>query len=329
MIHHILYLLSLQSILTAVSAFYFPVATSGQVKKGVATAFRSVDRTGVSCDIVLARNSSGQPIAFRDFCPHRGMSFDGATVTTEDSVVCGYHGFSFDLGHSRGQLKQGLGVSGSCAQLSVVQTFELGGLVWVKPSESLFMPDFPPEEFDAAYRSVRGFTDICAPLENVIENVCDSLHLGFVHSFGNPENPEPYDYKAKRTSPIRGEASFQYLAGPTSLSKVFSRRSVVDVDNWFHLPSTVGTRVTAGSDVKVVCVHACRLSLTETRVFWCLYRNWLTWPCLDPLISWIMQFTLCEDKAVLEQCKHIRSSLHSRYDKLQRLYRRASDENSV
>jgi hypothetical protein len=148
-----------------------------------------------------------------------------------------------------------------------------------------------------------------------------------VHSFGNPQNPTPLNYKAHRVTPFRGEASFQYQAGKSSLSKVVSKRKFVDVDNWYNLPSSVGTRVKAGDDVKVVHVHALRLSQTHTRLHWSIYRNFLTSPMFNWLIDFIMRYTINEDKVVLQTCKHSAGGVfHSSYDKLQRLYRRSAHE---
>lgn len=323
-----LLLLILDQSIAWVPPFFLPMATSRQVSK-VATSFATVDLEDNPLNIVIVRNSTGHAIAFQETCPHRGAPFSGQTLDKEGRITCPYHSFKYDV-NGLGKLTSGLGVTAGCSAIPVMKCLEMGEVIWVKPNCTdtvASMPWYPPEEFDPVFRPVRGYTDIKAPLESVMANVADSIHISSVHSFGNPEHPTPLNYKAVRVPPFAGLATFQYQAGPTSLSKVVSKQKFVDVDNWFHLPSSVGTRVRAGTDIKVVHVHALRLSLITTRVFYTIYRNFLTSPLLDPAIDYIMRYTLNEDKQILERCNHAAGgSFHSKYDKLQRLYRRAAHE---
>ena len=83
------------------SSFFIPIARSGSVSK-IARSIKLEDST-----IVVSRNSTGSPIAFHDFCGHRGASFD-KVVLKQDKIACPYHGFLFDV--NDGILKRGLGV---------------------------------------------------------------------------------------------------------------------------------------------------------------------------------------------------------------------------
>ena len=50
-------------------------------------------------NIVFYRQSDGKPVALEDACPHRKLPLsDGALQG--DSVVCGYHGLTFDCSGS-------------------------------------------------------------------------------------------------------------------------------------------------------------------------------------------------------------------------------------
>jgi phenylpropionate dioxygenase-like ring-hydroxylating dioxygenase large terminal subunit len=159
--------------------FYHPIAPSSSVTR-VAKSFPGVDTKNEPYDIVLARSRAGQPLAFKNYCPHRGACFDATRIGEDDTVTCKYHSFVYDV-KKIGKLISGLGVTPGCSTLPLMNTIEIGGLVWVQPNSTvgaIELPWYPPEEFDSTFRKVSGYTDMKSPLENVIENICDGLHLG-------------------------------------------------------------------------------------------------------------------------------------------------------
>ena len=304
-------------LLKTCSAFYIPIATSSSVTR-VAKSIHLEDST-----VVVARNSTGHPIAFHDFCPHRGASFD-KVILKDDVVACPYHGFEF--GTHDGILKSGVGVKPGCSSLKMIDCIDKNGLVWacVDGDDEIQPPPDLKQTSDPTYRKISGSVIIECPVEHLVSNVVCSLHPSYVHSFGNNMSPEPVQYQARKVSETSGVATFQYNAGKTSM---FS--GVLDVSNWYHIPCTAGTLVRSGDDVKIVQVHAVKLPHGRTKVFWELYRNWLTHPCFDVVFNVAMKITLNEDKDILERCSFDSGDkFHGKYDKLQLLYRRSLKKHS-
>ncbi len=292
-------------------AFYVPVATSVSVSK-IAKSVKLSDST-----VVVSRNSTGHPVAFHDYCPHRGASFNNV-VLKDDKVACPYHGFEFDVCDD-GKLTKGLGVKQGCSSLRMIDCVDSHGLVWacVDGDDELKPPPELVQAADPTFRKISGSVTIKCPVDQLVANVLCSLHVGHVHSFGNSVEPEPITYKAHKVSPTHGSATFKYSAGDGSMFQ-----GILSVYNWYHVPCTAGTMVTSGNDVKVVQVHAVQLPDGRTKVFWDLYRNWATHPLMDVVFETVMKVTLNEDKEILESCCFENGDqFHGKYDKLQMLYR--------
>jgi len=77
-------------------------ALKSRIKEGRIAHFK-LNNTGV----VIAHHSTGLH-AFRDKCPHQGVSFHGGECTAEGQLLCPRHRFTFDLNNGRGP--QGLAV---------------------------------------------------------------------------------------------------------------------------------------------------------------------------------------------------------------------------
>lgn len=297
-------------------AFYVPISTSFSVNR-VAKSIKLADST-----VVVARNSTGHPVAFHDYCPHRGASFDNV-VLKKDDVACPYHGFEFDT-RDDGRLTRGLGVKPGCSRLRMIDCVERSGLVWacVDGDESVKPPPDLEQASDPTFRKIIGSTSITCPVNQLVSNVIDSCHISYVHSFGNSMDPEPIGYKAHRVSPTRGTATFEYRAGKGSMFD-----GALRVENWYDIPCTAGTSVRSGKDVKVVRAHAVQLTDGRTEIFWELYRNWATHPLLDIVFKTAMEITLDEDKHILESCSFDHGDkFNGKYDKLQIMYRRSMEK---
>lgn len=306
------FLVSLSLLCQLSDAFYAPLASSSSVTQ----VAKSIKLEGST--VVISRNSIGHPLAFHDYCPHRGSSFDKVTIK-EDKIACKYHGFEFDA--NDGYLTRGLGVKKGCSSLRMIECVEQGGIIWacIEGDDTIKPPSELVQASDPSFRKITGSVIIKCPVNRLIENVIDPYHPSYVHSFGNKLDPEPKNYKAKRVSPTEGFASFEYSAGDNSMFN-----GNLNVDNWFSGPFTAGTLVRSGNDVKVVQVNAVQMANSRTKVFWELHRNWLTNPAFDSLFSFFMKMTLDEDKYILEKCNFDSvDKFHSRYDKLQILFKKS------
>ncbi|TFJ87048.1 hypothetical protein NSK_001382 [Nannochloropsis salina CCMP1776] len=304
--------------------------------------------------ICLFRAASGEVKAISDICLHRAAALSDGWLDG-DLVVCPYHAYKFD---GEGKLRYIPGVDEGMlaknkrtARTVWYKTLEQGGLIYLFPDamragaiEQHVKPFLIPEEVDPSFRVVEGVTEIKASANLVVENLLDMLHISYVHSFGNMQEPLPfsenYDYffddEASQLLPY-ARTTFKYRAGPTSISKVVGQVKEVVVENEFHLPYTTVTRVKFGKDVKTIYVVAVPVEDGLTVVHYKLYRNFMyvhpqdespVNKGLDHFFQSVMRLTLNEDKEILESLyqEHQAGYVLSRYDKPLKIYRKALKE---
>lgn len=120
---------------------------------------------------------------------------------------------------------------------------EVGGWVYVFPDEtrpgSLEQHNEPlviPEALSPQFRAVEGSMDISGGVDACVENMLDMLHISFVHSFGNMQDPTPAEvtYKEGFDDPgtealATSQVTFRYRSGDKSFSKVIGKSPEVRV----------------------------------------------------------------------------------------------------
>lgn len=306
-------------VLTQVLSFnslpaYFPVTYSNDIRIGKAKVVKLFERP-----IVLSRNVTGSVLAFQDGCPHRAASFDRATTMVDGGVVCRYHGFVFN---SDGILMTGLGTTPGCTSITKLASVESDGLIWVcsVPDTLPPLPPVPMVQLPKS-RTITGKYKMQCGLQECISNVLCSNHVGFVHSFGNREDPEPKSYTVNRITENSSEATFIYNAGKNSASKRLLHSDQISVHNYYVAPALAVTTVVAQSNTKIVKVYACPISKDETMMFWSLTRDFLTCSLMDYPCRLIMEKTLNEDQSILKDLVDRTIAIHTPYDKLNVLYR--------
>jgi len=211
--------------------------------------------------ICLFRTPNGEVRAISDVCVHRAAALSDGYLD-DDMVVCPYHGYKFD---GDGKLRYIPGVEESLLEKNskkatrtvYYKTMEQAGLVYIFPDamragavEQHVKPFLLPEATDPTFRAIEGTAEIRAPANLVVENLLDMLHISYVHSFGNMQDPLPYSEKyellydddAAQLMPY-ARTTFYYHSGPTSISKVVGKVDEVVVENEFHIPYTTVTRV--------------------------------------------------------------------------------------
>lgn len=304
--------------------------------------------------ICLFRTSSGEVKAISDICLHRAAALSDGWLDG-DLVVCPYHAYKFD---GEGKLRYIPGVDEGMlaknkrtARTVWYKTYEQGGLVYIFPDamragaiEQHVKPFLIPEAEDPSFRVVEGVCEIKASANLVVENLLDMLHISYVHSFGNMQEPLPFeenyeyffDDEASQLLPY-ARTTFKYRAGPTSISKVVGKIQEVVVENEFHLPYTTVTRVKFGQDVKTIYVVAVPVEDGLTVVHYKLYRNFMyvhprdesiVNKGLDQFFQSVMRLTLNEDKDILESLyqEHQEGYVLSRYDKPLKIFRKTMKE---
>ena len=160
----------------------------------------------------------------------------------------------------------------------------------------------------------------------VMENLLDMMHISFVHSFGNTMNPVPYHIQYESLNEFSGKTTFHYVAGPSSMAKFMGKDTVI-VENEFHLPDTTITRVIADEYTKTILTRCVEETDNSCRLFYTLYRNFLTYPWADPFFQMQMKTTLDEDMAILNkvQCDRSIGKMNTKFDVTQMKFRRKKE----
>lgn len=90
--------------------------------------------------LVVARRSTGPPIAFHDACPHRRAALSEGRITASGRLQCAYHGWTFEGGsgacvgipHLPGESSSASTSARACAR--ALPCVEEEGMVWVCPN---------------------------------------------------------------------------------------------------------------------------------------------------------------------------------------------------
>lgn len=110
---------------------------------------------------------------------------------------------------------------------------EVGGWIYIFPDEarpgSVEMHTQPlviPEAESPAFRAVSGSMDMNGGVSLCVENMLDMLHISFVHTFGNANDPTPFEVSYAEGFDDPGtealptsQVTFRYRSGSKSFSK--------------------------------------------------------------------------------------------------------------
>jgi phenylpropionate dioxygenase-like ring-hydroxylating dioxygenase large terminal subunit len=132
--------------------------------------------------MVLFRGGRGVVAALHDRCPHRFAPLSRGRVDG-DSIRCGYHGLCFDRTGDCTDSPFGIAVPPGIGVRSF-SVEERHGCIWIWPGDGepdpSMIPDFGYHE-DAAFRVVRGVSNIKAHFELVTDNLMDLTHTRYLH----------------------------------------------------------------------------------------------------------------------------------------------------
>ncbi|CAN0483362.1 unnamed protein product, partial [Hapterophycus canaliculatus] len=102
--------------------------------------------------------------------------------------------------------------------------------------EQHLAPVVIPEALSTEFRSVEGSMDFRGGVDTSVENMLDMLHISFVHSFGNQQDPTPFEVSYERGFDDPGvealatsRVTFRYRSGSKSFSKVVGKSKEVCV----------------------------------------------------------------------------------------------------
>jgi phenylpropionate dioxygenase-like ring-hydroxylating dioxygenase large terminal subunit len=267
----------------------------------------------------------------RDVCSHQGSSFLLGKVC-KNTISCPYHGYIFD--GSNGELIQIPKLPHVESQSHNVDCFkvvEKGDIVYFNtvPLQNDTMKSqidesyifVEPEFNDKTQRVVYLNEDFEHHAKFVSVNSLDICHIGFVHTFGNKNSPNPlHNSKIMKIDDYENHYKivYEYMAGENSLVNKIYKFDNITVENEYVLPHTTVARVKFGSMTSTIITHALPVSTFKTKLFvkayrsyWSYYHEKNTMYLLHPFESIINYFgdkltyntmytTLKQDKEIVD-----------------------------
>ena len=135
--------------------------------------------------IVLFRRSDGTVAALEDACPHRKLPLSKGTLQG-DTVVCGYHGLTFDGGGRCVAAPTQEGAIPRRAQVTSYPIQERYGFVWIwmgaqELAATTPLIDIPEYDNPAWGLTECGALDIACHYLWITDNLLDPSHVAWVH----------------------------------------------------------------------------------------------------------------------------------------------------
>ena len=282
----------------------------------------------------------------RDCCSHQGSSFL-LGETCKNTISCPYHGYIFD--GSNGELvkiPKLPHIESHSHNIDCFKVVEKGDMVYfntipIRNDEMKLEIDenkifVEPEYYDKNQRVVY--------LDEVFEhyakfvsvNSLDICHIGFVHTFGNRNSPNPL-HNSKIVKMMDNDEhykiSYEYVAGENSLVNKIYNYDNITVENEYVLPHSTVARVKFGNLTSTIITHALPISKFKTKLFVKAYRSYWSYDLknnknqniLLPLLHLInligdkitkstMYETLKQDKAIVDYIdKKDYESMHGKF----------------
>lgn len=297
-------------------------------------------------DYVIWKNNNSY-YAMDNDCSHRGALLSKGKLIN-NNVVCPYHEAEFN---SNGKLCKIPGINNfnnslSCYNQDIYNIIEKNGWIFLNTiSKKLYNPlinltdiyeSF--EENNMNYSSIYTNSIINANNRLVSENLLDVMHISYVHSFGNRENPLPINEPLPilmKDYPYHYKIIYFYISGKNSLVNRLFMFDQLIIENEFILPHTVISRVRFGSNMKTIITFASPINNSTTRLFIKVYRNyWYTTNRSflgylyniigNNAMTSVLQTTIDEDIDILESIneKHMDGKFNMKYDKFPYMYRK-------
>ena len=322
--------------------YWFVVEESLQVK--VNKLYKCMIREK---EYVFWKDSQNQFTAMDSYCNHRGADLSTGKIR-RTRVICPYHGAEFNR---KGELCKIPGMDienksslGTCFYQDTYPIFEKNGWVYLNTvSKKIYESKnhtiyIEPESNDSAFHCLYLKSEIKAPSRIVSENLLDVIHISYVHTFGNKENPLPLNDPIafqKKDIPNHYAIQYFYKSGPKSFVKRFFQFADLQIENEFILPHTVISRVRFGDSVKTIITFSLPKTEKETTLFMKVYRNFVYCPnpsvfgyiynfIMNKIVTKVVCDTIEEDVKILENIhiEKVNGKYNVKYDRFPNMYRK-------
>lgn len=133
-------------------------------------------------DVVIFRDTSDNPVALEDACPHRKLPLSKGTIEG-DHVVCGYHGLTFDCSGDCVIAPTQLDNPPRRAAVHSYPARDQWGFLWIWMGEAEPGPiiDIPNFDNPSWARTPKGAMSMEAHYLYIIDNLLDPSHVAWVH----------------------------------------------------------------------------------------------------------------------------------------------------
>jgi phenylpropionate dioxygenase-like ring-hydroxylating dioxygenase large terminal subunit len=327
---------------------WFVVEESQKVK--VKTLYKTMIREK---EYVFWKDSQHQFTAMENHCNHRGADLSKGTIR-RNRIVCPYHSGEFNR---KGELCRipGMAIDNSsslekCFHQDTFPMVEINGWIYINTvSKRLYEPIdkktniyIEPESKNTDFHCLYLKSEIKAPSRIVSENLLDVIHISYVHTFGNKENPlplnDPIAYM-KKDLPNHYAIQYFYKSGKKSFVKRFFQLADLQIENEFILPHTVVSRVRFGDSTKTIITFALPITQNTTTLFMKVYRNFVYCPnpsifgsiynyIMNKIVTKIVRETIEEDVKILENInvEKVNGKYNIKYDRFPNMYRKMYDK---
>lgn len=272
--------------------------------------------------------------AMDDHCSHRGASLSLGHLSKSNCIICPYHGYEFT---SNGILEKIPGLNFTNTNIHNQNTYniiEQDGWIYlniINNSKFHTIDIFrEPEAFSSNFSKILFNVNFHAFSRIISENSLDIMHIGFVHTFGNKENPSPKKeippYKLN-DYPYHYKTVYEYISGDKSIAKKIYNFKNLIIENEFILPHTTIARVIFGNYTSTVITFSLPLNETHSKLYVKTYRNFwnskISKYIGDIITKYLMEKTVLQDKNIVENIdiKYIDGKFNMKYDKLQNVYK--------
>ncbi|MDQ7069840.1 MAG: Rieske 2Fe-2S domain-containing protein, partial [Rhodobacterales bacterium] len=136
-------------------------------------------------NVVIYRRIDGIAVALEDACPHRKLPLSSGSIVG-DTVVCGYHGLTFDC---TGRCVAAPTQKNAVPKRAVVQSYPVEdrwGVLWIwmgdaELADTSAIIDIPDFETDGWARTEIGALSMACNYLYIIDNLLDPSHVAWVH----------------------------------------------------------------------------------------------------------------------------------------------------
>ncbi|MEE2897701.1 MAG: aromatic ring-hydroxylating dioxygenase subunit alpha [Gemmatimonadota bacterium] len=286
--------------------------------------------------VVLWRDTSGQVLAMKDVCIHRGTALSLGWLA-DGCLVCPYHGWRYDEHGACVLIPQRSNPNiPAKARIERFHCQERYGLVWVALREPVYALPEVPELEDGGWKVVNtGPFAWNSDASRQVENFTDFGHFPWVHPglLGDVDRPVVPDH----TVETRGHVLHYDVVRPEAENSedfpVFGNEDVVRPERRsryeLHLPYTIALRLGWGGEKGMVYFFASRpVSSDQCEGYCVIGRNYdLDQP--DSVLQSFEHTIFNQDQRIIESQRpeqvpfDLADELHLKFDAVAVAYRRA------